>query len=68
MWLRIIGRINQSYCVVLPIALMHSLGWARGDHVQISIAGENKVLISKLDVAKLSDAALEALKELPEIK
>jgi len=68
MWLRILSKIGNSNCVVLPIQLLRGTGWKRGDYLQISVLEINKILLEKVDITKIPDELLKAVKELPTIK
>lgn len=65
MWVRIIGRIGNSNALVLPTALLRGLNWARGDYVQISIVGPDKVMLTKFSEVDMPDKVREFLQDLP---
>jgi len=68
MWLRIIGKVGNSNCVVLPRELLRGIEWKRGDYLSILVVNQNKVMLEKVDLAGLSDTVLTALSGIPNIK
>lgn len=65
MWIRVIGRVGNSNAVVLPVQLLKGLGWKRGDYVEISVVGPDKVMLTRFDEKTMPDKVREFLKELP---
>ena len=65
MWIRVLGRVGNSNCVVLPQQLLRGLYWERGDFVEISIVGPDKVMLTRFDEKTMPDKVREFLKELP---
>lgn len=58
MWLRLITKIGNSKHIVLPTMALRSLGWDRGDWLQVSVVGANKILLEKLELARLTDESI----------
>jgi antitoxin component of MazEF toxin-antitoxin module len=62
MWIRKIFRVGQANGIILPPAMLRSLGWRRGDHVSVSVIGEGTVVLQIVPENKLTDQIIAAAK------
>lgn len=42
-------KIHKSICIVIPYFILRELKWKKGDRVKITIQGNNKILVEKVE-------------------
>lgn len=65
MWVRKIGTKGPAAAVVLPRMALLSLGWEKGDYVQVSLVGTNQLVLSRYNPVTVPDRIRDLLTPLP---
>lgn len=68
MFLRILTEVGTSKGVLIPVQILRAMKWIKGDYIQVSVMATNKILLQKVDIARIPDSILELSKEIPIIK
>lgn len=68
MWVRILGRKNQSLAVVLPAQALTALGWEQGDYLYLRMASNDELIVQRFNPAQVPDALKDSIEPLPTIE
>jgi antitoxin component of MazEF toxin-antitoxin module len=67
MWVRSLIKIGDSHAVVIPSDALEAVRWERGDTIRVVLQNDASILLTKINLAEVSDTARKAFETLPSI-